>query len=73
MYNNYSSARYCSKPHVRRRAGIKKKLMTKKELKDWWDSDEEETSWAESALPMLGFMLAVIILFVAAMLYVAGS
>ena len=47
--------------------------MTKRELKDWWDSDEEETSWAESALPMLGLMVVIILFFIAAMLYVAGS
>ena len=55
------------------RAGKKKELMTKRELKDWWDSDEEETSWAESALPMLGLMVVIILFFIAAMLYVAGS
>jgi len=58
---------------VRRSVGIKRKLMTKKELKDWWDSDEEETSWAESALPILGLMVVIILFFVAAMLYVDGS
>lgn len=43
--------------------------MKKKELKEWWDSNEEETSWAETALPILVFMLLVIVLFVSAMLY----
>ena len=45
--------------------------MKKKELKDWWDSDDEETSWAESALPIILFMVSFMLFFAAAMLHVA--
>lgn len=47
--------------------------MTKRELKEWWDSDEEETSWGESALPILGLMVLVMLAFVGIMVFISNQ
>lgn len=47
--------------------------MEKKELKEWFDSDEEESSWAESALPMFAIMFLLIVLFISCMFMINPS
>ena len=47
--------------------------MKKKELKEWFDSVEEESIWAESALPMLAIMFLLIVIFISCMFMINPS